>query len=177
MHSHSFMLIHVWWLWGIIRGAHDESTCLVFCKCLESILDLTSPQLAQLCCAWALAHVGEYARIVRTLVSSTLAAPSYEITGVFHLFHSLVEVDHPPFVDDFHPEMEVTLDWEAFVFALAQLPHLFFDGPLGMVYELLWDCFFLNDLASGFDLFFDVGTLFEVMFHLQYHVCFLHLDF
>jgi hypothetical protein len=129
---------------------------LVFCKCLESILDLTPLPWAQLCRAWAFVHVGEYVRIVRTLVSSKLATPSYEITRVLHLFHSFAKVDFPPFVDDFHLETEVTLDWEAFVFALVQLPHLFFDGPLGMVYELLWDCFFLNDSVSGLDLFFEV---------------------
>jgi hypothetical protein len=56
---------------------------------------------------------------------------------VFHFFHPIVEVDFPPFVDDFHLEMEVTLDREAFVFALACLPHLYSGGVLGMVYELL----------------------------------------
>jgi hypothetical protein len=69
---------------------------LVFCKSLESILDLTPPPLAQLCCTWALAHVGEYVRIVLALVSSTFVAPSDEIMGVFCLFQSFVEVDFLP---------------------------------------------------------------------------------
>ncbi len=68
---------------------------LVFCKCLESILDLTPHPLAHLCCTWAFVHVGEYVRIVCTLVPSTFATPSNEIMGVLCLFHSLVEVDFP----------------------------------------------------------------------------------
>jgi hypothetical protein len=54
--------------------------------------------------------------------------------GVLCLFHSLAKVDLPPFVDDFHLEIEVTLDQKAFVYALA----CFFSGDhSGMVYELL----------------------------------------
>jgi hypothetical protein len=30
--------------------------------------------------------------------------------GILHFFHSLVEVDFPSVVDDFHLEIEVTLD-------------------------------------------------------------------
>jgi len=76
--------------------------------------------------------------------------------GILHFFHSLVKVDLPPFVDDFYLETKVTLNWKAFVFALAQSSHLSFDDPSGIVYELLWDYFFLNDYMSGFDLFFEV---------------------
>jgi len=56
--------------------------------------------------------------------------------GILCLLHSLVEVDIPTFINDFHPKMEVTLDQEAFIFALACSP-FFFNGILGMVYELL----------------------------------------
>jgi hypothetical protein len=110
---------------------------LVFCKCLESIPDLTPIPLAQLCRTWAFVHVGEYAQIICALVPNTLTTTSNEITGILHLFHSLAEVDLPLFVDDFHPETEVTLDRKAFVFALAQSPHLYSNGPSSMVYELL----------------------------------------
>jgi len=34
MDSHSFMLIHGWWLWGIVGGAHDESICFSFLQML-----------------------------------------------------------------------------------------------------------------------------------------------
>jgi hypothetical protein len=37
----------------------------------------------------------------------------------------------------FHHGMEITLNQEAFVFALVRSPHLSFGGPLGMVYEYL----------------------------------------
>jgi hypothetical protein len=54
--------------------------------------------------------------------------------GVLCLLHPLANVDLPPFVDDFHLEIEVTLDRKTFVFALA----CFFSGDhSGMVYELL----------------------------------------
>jgi hypothetical protein len=56
--------------------------------------------------------------------------------GILCLLHSLVEIDIPTFINDFHPKMEVTLDQEAFIFALACSP-FFFNGILGMVYELL----------------------------------------
>jgi hypothetical protein len=56
---------------------------------------------------------------------------------VLFFLHPTIEVDLPPFVDDFHLEMEVTLDQKAFVFALVCLPHLSSDAASSMVYELL----------------------------------------
>ncbi len=90
----------------------------------------------------------------------------------FAFFIHLLEVDLPPFVDDFNLEMEVTLNWEAFIFALACSPCLSFSGPLGMVY----DDFVLDDFVSGFDLFLRyVGTLFEVIstFSTMFFFCIL----
>jgi len=40
-------------------------------------------------------------------VPNTFVAPSNETTGVLHLFHPIAEVDISPFVNDFHPKMEV----------------------------------------------------------------------
>jgi len=77
---------------------------------LESILDFTPLPSAQLCRAWALAHVREHTQIIRTLVPNTHATTFDEIMGILHFFHTLVEVDLPSFVDDFHLEIEVTLD-------------------------------------------------------------------
>lgn len=54
---------------------------------------------------------------------------------IFRLLHPLDEVYLSPFVDDFHYEMVVILDQEAFVYALVRSPHFFFDGPSGMVYD------------------------------------------
>jgi hypothetical protein len=125
-------------------------------RCLESLPNPTPPPLAQLHRTWALVHVKEYVWIVHALVLNTLVALSDETTGVFRLFHPSTKVHLPPFVDDFHLNIEAILDYEAFVSILAYLPHLSFGGLLGMVYELLWDCFVLDDFVSGFDLFFEV---------------------
>jgi hypothetical protein len=43
---------------------------------------------------------------------SIFATPFDETTRVFRLLLPLVEIDLPPFVDDFHPEIEVSLDRE-----------------------------------------------------------------
>jgi hypothetical protein len=86
---------------------------------------------------------------------------------IFCLLHPLAEVDLPFFVDDFHFETKVILDREAFVFTLVHSPHLFYNGPSDMVYELYETI--LSHMILGVALtFFSkyVGTLFEVMFHL-----------
>jgi hypothetical protein len=75
---------------------------------------------------------------------------------VFRLLHPPTKVDFPPFVDDFHHEMKVTLNQETFVFVLAPSPHLLIGGPLGMVYGLLQNNFVSNDSRSNFNLFFEV---------------------
>jgi hypothetical protein len=93
---------------------------------------------------------------------------------ILHLLHPPTKVDIPPFVDDFHLEIEVTLNWETFVYALVHSPHLSSDGLSSMVYELLREYFVPNDSASGSSKY--VGTLLKVMFHFQYHVYFLHLN-
>jgi hypothetical protein len=89
----------------------------------------------------------------------------------------LVEVDLPPFVDDFNPKMDLVLDIEAFVFALMHSPRLSSDNPLNMVYEPLQYCFVLDDFASGFDFCFEISMQFVVMFLHQYHACFLQHDY
>jgi hypothetical protein len=80
----------------------------------------------------------------------------YGIFMSFTLLHPLVEVDFLPFIEDFHLEMEDTLDRETFISALVHSPCLSSDDPLGMVYELLQDCFVLDDYVNDFDLFFKV---------------------
>jgi hypothetical protein len=138
---------------------------------LELTPNPTPPPSARLYHTRTLAHVREYVQTIHKLIPSTPIAPFDETTGIFRLFHPLVAVDIPPFIDDFHFETEVTLNQKTFVFALVCSPHLSSGGPLGMVYNY----------ENGFNLFFKfskyVGTLLKVMFHLQYHVCFLHIDF
>jgi hypothetical protein len=97
--------------------------------------------------------------------------------GGFRFLHPLVEVDLHPFINDFHFETEVTLNREAFIFALACSPCLSSNGPLDTVYKLLQNCFVLNDYMNGFDLFFEVyGHIAQGHVHLQYRISFLHID-
>jgi hypothetical protein len=76
--------------------------------------------------------------------------------GVLCLSHPFAKVDLPPFVNDFHLKMEVTLDQKTFISTLACSPPLSSDGPSYMVYELLRDYFVIHDYVSGFNLFFKV---------------------
>jgi hypothetical protein len=57
---------------------------------------------------------------------NTPRGPYDETMGVLHLLYSLVEVDFPPFVNDFHFKMEVIVDRKTFIFALVHSPCLFF---------------------------------------------------
>jgi len=79
-------------------------------RCLESTRDPTPPSLARLCYAQTFVHVGEYVEVVHALTLNKPLTPSNETIRLFHLLHPLVKVDFPPFVDDFHLEMEVILD-------------------------------------------------------------------
>jgi hypothetical protein len=49
--------------------------------------------------------------------------------GVLRLFQPFIEVDFPPFIDDFHFQTKVTLDWEAFISTLACSPRVSSNGP------------------------------------------------
>jgi len=80
-------------------------------------------------------------------------APSAKTITTLRHFHPLAEVDLPPFVNNFHPKMDLVLDRKAFIYALTHSPCLSSSGPLGMVYELLRHCFVPDDFTSGFDFF------------------------
>jgi hypothetical protein len=47
---------------------------------------------------------------MHALAPNILAVPFDNTRATFHLLHPLIEVDLPPFVDDFHLETKVTLD-------------------------------------------------------------------
>jgi hypothetical protein len=134
---------------------------------LELTSNPTPLPSTQLCYTQALVHVREYARAVHALALSTPATPFDETAKVLRLLHPLVEVDLPPFVDDFHLEMEVTLKWEVFVFALACSSCLSSGGP--QVWCMSFHKTILSQMilrvVSTFFLKY-VGTLFEVIFHL-----------
>jgi len=126
--------------WKALEEEHTiKALALASRKFLELTLDPTPPPPAQLCHTQTLVHVREYVRTIHKLIPSTPIAPFNETMGILRLFHPLVEVDIPPFIDDFHLETEVTLNREAFVFALVHSLHLSSSGPLGMVYELFYE--------------------------------------
>jgi hypothetical protein len=79
---------------------------------------------------------------------------STKTSVAFHHFHPLVEVDLPPFVNYFHPKMDLILDKEAFISTLIGFPRLSSSDPSNMVYQLLQDCFVHDDFANGFVFFF-----------------------
>jgi hypothetical protein len=105
-------------------------------------------------------------------------APSTKTIATLHHFHPLVEVDLPPFVDDFNSKMDLVLGREAFIYVVTYSPRLSSNSPSNMVYELLQYCFVLDDFASGFNFFGRyVGTLHVVMFLHQYHAYLLPRDY
>jgi hypothetical protein len=84
--------------------------------------------------------------------ASTLVTPFDKILRILCFLHPLVEVDFPPFVDDFHLEMIVTLDRNAFIFNLIHSSCLF------LVAFWVWCMNFYgivlsNDFVNGFDIF------------------------
>jgi len=113
-------------------------------------------------------HIGEYVWVICALTPNTHVAPSNEFMGVLRLLHPLAEVDFAPFVDDFHLETKVTLNWEAFVSTLVCSSCLSFRGLLGMVhmsfYEIVLFQMILWMVSTSFTRY--VGTLLEVMFHV-----------
>ncbi len=68
----------------------------------------------------------EYVQTICALVPSTLVASFDKTMRVFCFLYLLAKVNFPPFVDDFHLEMEVTLNQEAFVYVLAHSPYFCF---------------------------------------------------
>jgi len=100
-------------------------------------LDPIPPPLARLYCARTLVHVKEYARVVRVLAPNTFTTPLVETITAFCHLHPLVEVDLPPFVNDFHLEMDFVLNKHAFIFVLMRSPCFSSNNPSSMVYELL----------------------------------------
>jgi hypothetical protein len=46
--------------------------------------------------------------------------------------------------------------FQAFIFALTCSPCLLSSGLSGLVYEILRDCFVLDDFVNGFEFFFEI---------------------
>jgi len=114
--------------------------------------DLNPPPSTQWCYARAFVHLGGYARAVRTLAPSFPTVPLTKTIVALHHLHPLAKVDLPHFVNNFHPEIDLVLDKEAFIYVLTHFLCFSSGGFLGMVYELLWNYFVPNDFASNFDL-------------------------
>jgi hypothetical protein len=99
-------------------------------------LNLIPPPLTQLHCTWALVHVREYVYVMHASAFNILMAPSVEtITALRH----------------FHPKTNLILDRKANIYVLMCSPCLSSISLLGMVYEILWDFFILDDSIDGFD--------------------------
>jgi hypothetical protein len=64
-------------------------------------------------------------------------------------FHPSIEINVPPFDNDFHPKTKVFKNQDAFIFTLARSPHFSSNGPSDMVYELLQYYFVPNDFVNG----------------------------
>jgi hypothetical protein len=86
-----------------------KTLVLIFHKRLELNPNPTPPPSARLCHAQAFICVREYVQTIRALAPSTHVAPHDKTTRVLHLLHPFAKVDLPPFIDDLHLEMEVTL--------------------------------------------------------------------
>ncbi len=55
-------------------------------------------------------HVKNYVQTLHALAPNTLPTPLAKTITTLHHLHPLVEVDFPPFVNDFHLEMDLALD-------------------------------------------------------------------
>jgi len=97
-----------------------------------------------------------YVQTMHALASNIFVALSATTILALRHLHPLAKVNFPPFVNDFHPKMDLVLDKKAFIFIVACFPCLSYDGLSNMVYELLQDCFVPNDSTSGFHLLFEI---------------------
>jgi len=124
--------------WETLQEKHTiRAQVLVSQRFSMIALDPNPPPSTRLCCARTLTHVGEYVQTMCALALGILVAPSTKtIVALCHL-HPLVEVDLPPFVNNFHPKMDLVLDKETFIYALTHFPLLSYGGPLGMVYAFV----------------------------------------
>ncbi len=75
----------------------------------------------------------EYVQIVCALAPNILTAPLVESITTFRHFHLLVKDDFPPFVNDFHLEMDLFFNKEAFISTLTRFPRLSSGSLLSMV--------------------------------------------
>jgi hypothetical protein len=62
-------------------------------------------------------------------------APLAKTILAFHHLHPLVRVDLPPFVNDFHPKIDLALDRKTFIYILTHSPCLSSNSPLILMYE------------------------------------------
>jgi hypothetical protein len=65
---------------------------------------------------------------MRTLIPNIPMTPLIETIATFYHFYRLVEVDLPPFLNDFHLKITFVLDKEAFIFTLTHFPSLSYGG-------------------------------------------------
>jgi hypothetical protein len=96
------------------------------------LLEINSSKgLALLHRAHALIHIGEYVQAICALASSTPIAPFDEPWESFSFSTHLLRLISPSFVDVFHLETKVILDWETFGFCFGLFITSFFRWPFG----------------------------------------------
>jgi len=81
--------------------------------------------------AQTFAHVGEYAKTIDALIPNTHVTSSNETIGILHLLHPFTKVDLLPFIDDFHPKIDITLNQKAFISMLVDTPPKLLNGFKG----------------------------------------------
>ncbi len=68
----------------------------------------------------------------------------------------MAKVDLPHVINNFHPKTDLVLDKKTFIFTMAHSSNLLFGDLLNIMYELLRDCFFLDDSINDFDIIFEI---------------------
>jgi hypothetical protein len=90
----------------------------------------------------------------------------------------LVEVDIPPFIDDFNPKTDLVLDRKTFVYVLMHSPLLSFDSPSIRCMNFCDIVLSLTTLLVALIFFLRyANTLFMAMFLHKYHVYLLQHDY
>jgi len=95
-------------------------------------------------------RVRDYFKATHTLAPFSLAPTSSDTTLVFIALHLELDGYFLLFLKDYKLDQELKLFFHYFKLAFQCMSHLSINGLSRMVFEHLWDCFHLEDLASGF---------------------------
>jgi hypothetical protein len=118
-----------------------------------------------------LGRAREYFRATCTLAPFSLAPTSFNTTLTFTTLH-FKSNDHFPFsLEDYELDQDFKLSFSSFKLTFQHMPHLSTSGHVGMVFELFWDCFHLENLVNGFFQLFQLCFISHmVTFHPKLHM-------